>query len=1086
MKVIPALLLIILTQSAVFRAAESPKAPEKDLLSGLSFRCAGPALMSGRISDIAIHPRRPAIRYIAAGSGGVWKTMNAGTTWTPIFDHQGSYSIGCLAIDSQNPETIYVGTGENVSGRHVGIGDGLYRSRNGGQTWENIGLKDSQHIGRIIVHPHRPDTLFVACEGPLWSPGGERGLYKTVDGGKTWSACLYISKDTGVTDVVINPANPDILIAAAYQRRRSVAAFIAGGPESGLYKTSDGGQTWRKLSEGLPTDGDIGKTGLAVSPQNPDVLYATIEANNDRQGFYRSENGGESWEKRNSYISRGTGAHYYQEIFADPHRFDRIYQMDVQIRYSEDGGKTFQRLPSEKKHSDNHALAFLADQPDYLLCGTDGGLYESFDRGKHWRYFSNLPLTQFYKIAVDNRRPFYHIFGGTQDNGSQWGPSRTDYRHGVVNADWKILLDADGYGCAIDPADPDILYGEWQVGRLFRIDLKSGESVVIQPRSLPGAPPLRFNWDTPFFISPHSHTRLYLGSQQVHRSDDRGQSWRVVSPDLTRNISRLQQPMMERRWSVDALWDHNAMSYYGSISALAESPLREGLLYAGSDDGLIQVSEDGGAHWRPCAPPPGLSASFYVNHIHPSPLDPGTVFVALDIHKTGDFRPCLYKSIDMGRSWLSIAGDLPTRHLVWCVAQDPQKRELLFVGTEFGVFVTLNGGKNWLRLNGGLPVIAIRDLKIQAHQDDLVVATFGRGIYILDDYSPLRQMDDTYFAAPARLAPVKTAFQYAVRTGQTEDQGSGYFSAPNPPYGAVFCYYLKETVKSERERRREQERQAGDAHKTFAIPDWKTLRLEAGQDAPVVVITISDAERRVVRRLTAPAEKGLRRVAWDLNYADMITPVRAGDYQEEDDYGPSRQIPVIPGTFYARLDLLENEELKPLAPEVSFRVESLGLNALPEAERRNLLAVQEKTSRLQRAIFGAWEALNDYIVRLRLIKKVILETPTLEPTWLTEASALIRRLEDIKVAFVGEPVPGRHDEPVITPLLYRVSLHPYTSSPQGASAMEAYESALREFSPLLKLLRRTGEEDLPGLENRLEKSGAPWTPGRKLPDWNGD
>ena len=596
--------------------------------SALKFRNTGPALTSGRISDIAIHPQNRSVWYIAVGSGGVWKTVNGGTTWQPVFDDQPSYSIGCVTIDPNNPEIIWVGSGENVSGRHVGFGDGIYKSLNGGKTWQNMGLKKSQHISKILIDPGNSLVIYAACEGPLWSPGGQRGVYKSSDGGKKWQLCLKISKDTGVTDIAFEPGHTDTIYAAAYQRRRSVAAFMGGGPESGIYKTNDSGKNWRKLTVGLPK-GHMGRIGLAVSPQKPNVVYATIEAGPEEKGFYRSANRGESWEKRDKYISNGTGPHYYQEIFADPHRFDRVYQMDVWMHVTENGGKTFRKVGENHKHSDNHALAFDVHDPNYLLAGCDGGVYESRDAGKTWKFFANLPLTQFYKMALDNALPFYNVHGGTQDNGSQMGPSRTININGIMNRDWFFTLGADGYACAIDPENPDIIFASWQVGRLVRFDKRSGEQVDIQPQPGLGAEPPRWNWDSPLLLSPHSRTRIYYGSQRLYRSDDRGDTWSVVSPDLSRGISRLEQEIMGRTRSVDALWDHDAMSYFGNLTGITESPLQEGLIYAGTDDGLIQVTADGGKHWRKIEKLPGVPKYFFVNDIKASLHHKDTVFAAV-------------------------------------------------------------------------------------------------------------------------------------------------------------------------------------------------------------------------------------------------------------------------------------------------------------------------------------------------------------------------------------------------------------------------------------------------------------------------
>ena len=813
--------------------AEGRKLSAKTL-EGLKLRNIGPAFMSGRIADVAIDPTRPSTWYVAVGSGGVWKTLNAGTTWTPLFDGEGSYSIGCLTLDPQNPNVVWVGTGENVGGRHVGFGDGVYRSRDGGASWQNLGLKESQHISKIVVHPKNPDVVWVAAQGPLWSRGGERGLYKTTDGGKSWAKVLGAGEWTGVTDVVLDPRDPDLLYAATWQRQRTVAAYVGGGPESGLHRSTDGGRTWEKLTKGLP-EGSMGKIGIVLSPQDPDVVYAAIELDRRQGAVYRSTNRGASWEKRSDTVSGGTGPHYYQELYASPHAEGRIYLADVRLQVSDDGGKTFRRVEEKDKHSDNHALSFRRDAPDYLLAGTDGGLYESFDLAKTWRFVSNLPVTQFYKIAVDDAEPFYTVYGGTQDNSTQGGPVRTDSVNGITNGDWFVTLFADGYQPATEPGNPRIMYSHWQNGNLVRVDRITGERVYIQPQGEPGDAPERFNWDAPILVSPHSPSRIYHASQRVWRSEDRGDNWRAISPDLTRNQDRMKLPLMGRQWSWDAAWDLLAMSTFGTITSLAESPKQEGLLYAGTDDGILQVSEDSGKTWRriELGTLPGVPASAFVNDVKADLFDANTVYVALDDHKTGDFRPHLLKSTDRGRTWISIAGDLPARHLVWRLVQDHVKRGLLFAGTEFGVFFTVDGGSRWVKLGGDVPTIAFRDLAIQRRENDLVCGSFGRGIFVLDDYSALRELSEQALSKPAALFPVRKGWWYVERDpfGETgkASQGAAFFTAPNPPFGAVFTYHLAEGLKSREKKRQEQEKPLVKEGKDTPFPDGMRSRPSGGK-----------------------------------------------------------------------------------------------------------------------------------------------------------------------------------------------------------------------------------------------------------------
>ena len=839
---------------------ESEGKLNEDTFKGLELRGIGPALMSGRIADIAIHPNDHSVRYVAVGSGGVWKTINAGTTWQPIFDEQGSYSIGCITIDPNTPEVVWVGTGENVGGRHVGYGDGIYRSRNGGETWENLGLEKSQHVGNIVVDPRDSNVVYVAAQGPLWSAGGDRGLFKTIDAGKTWEKILGGGEYTGVNEVVMDPSDPDTLYAATHQRLRTVAALINGGPESAIHKSTDGGDTWRKLESGLPEE-DMGKIGLAISPQRPEVVYATIELADRKGGFYRSGDAGESWEKRNDYLSGGTGPHYYQELFPSPHAFDRVYQMDWRMQVTDDGGTNFRRVGEQFKHGDNHAMAFDPSDPDYLLSGSDGGLYESWDLGKTWKFAANLPVTQFYKVAVDYDEPFYNIYGGTQDNNTQGGPSRTDNVHGIRNSDWFVTLFGDGHQPAVNPTNPDIVYSHWQQGNLTRFDRKTGEMIYIQPQPGEDEPYDRYNWDAPVLISPHDPARIYHASHRVWRTDDRGDDWRPISGDLTRNLDRLETPMMGRVWSFDAVWDLWAMSTFSTITSLSESPLVDGLLYAGTDDGLIQVSEDAGETWRKVDRLPGAGEMFFVNDIKADLHDPDTAYVVVDQHKIGNFSPYVFKSQDRGRTWKSLSGDLPDRHLVWRIVQDHEQPGLMFVGAEFGIFFTVDGGEQWIKLTGGVPNIAFRDLAIQKREDDLVGASFGRSFFVLDDYSPLRQVTAESLEREAMLFPVRTARWYMPRRvlggSEKASQGHAFYVAPNPPFGAVFTYYLRDDMQTRKQARRESEKEIEKKGGDTPYPGWEELQKEDLEEDPAILITVRDASGDVVRRLTGPTTRGL-------------------------------------------------------------------------------------------------------------------------------------------------------------------------------------------------------------------------------------
>jgi photosystem II stability/assembly factor-like uncharacterized protein len=1070
------------------RPATKPEAETRmkpETFKGLAFRGIGPALMSGRIADLAIHPKDRATWYVAVGSGGVWKTVNAGTTWTPIFDDQGSYSIGCLAIDPNRPDTIWVGTGENVGGRHVGYGDGIYRSLDAGKSWTRMGLEKSEHIGTILVHPGNSDIVYVAAQGPLWSPGGDRGLFKTEDGGKTWVKILGGGEYTGVNEVRMDPRNPDVLWASTHERYRNVAAVINGGPESGIHKSTDGGKTWRRLTKGLPEE-DMGRIGLAVSPQNPDVVYATIELAHRMGGFWRSEDGGESWEKRNDYLSGGTGPHYYQEIFASPHAFDRVYQMDVWMHVTEDGGKTFRKVGEAAKHSDNHALAFVPEDPDYLLSGCDGGIYESFDLGATWRFVANLPVTQFYKVAVDYDEPFYNVYGGTQDNNTQGGPSRTLNVNGIRNSDWFITLGGDGHQPAVDPTNPDIVYSEWQEGNLSRYDRKTGEVIYIQPQPGRGEPSERFNWDAPILISPHDPARLYYASQRVWRSDDRGDSWRPVSGDLSRGLDRLLQPMMGRVRSFDAVWDFWAMSAYGTITSLSESPRVEGLLYAGTDDGIIQVSEDGGRSWRKIDRLPGVADFFFVNDVKADLHDPDTVYVAVDRHKEGDFAPYLFQSGDRGRTWSRISGDLPDRHLVWRVVQDHVNPDLLFAGTEFGVFFTVDGGKRWVKLTGGVPNIPFRDLAIQRRENDLVGATFGRGFYVLDDYTPLRAISAEALDAPAALFPVRPARWYVERRPLGDSgkayQGDAYFVAPNPPFGAVFTYYLRDEIKTKKGTRLEKEKAVAEKGGGTPYPGWDAVLAEEREEDPAIVLTVRDSAGNVVRRLQGPVKAGFHRVAWDLRFPHHAPWKPTPD---EPDWMPPFVPYAAPGTYTVTVAKRVDGVLTDLGLVETFQVESIRDPALPGSPPADTVAFQRRIAALERSVQGAQSTIAETETRLRAIRESLMRATVKDAALDDEVRALEGRLAGLRLdllgsrtrEFMGDPGPISIKRRVdVAAMANRSSV--YGPTPTHVMSVEIAEES---FAALRQALERLVEVDLRSLERRLEAAGVPWTPGRGVP-----
>lgn len=907
------------------KESDTNKSEIKTALSGFSFRGIGPAFMSGRIADIALDPNNESIWYVAVGSGGVWKTSNAGTTWKPLTDNQSFYSTGAIALDPNNTQTIWLGTGENVGGRHVGIGHGIFMSRDGGETWERKGLKTSEHISKIIVHPSSSNTVWVAAQGPLWSSGGERGLYKTTDGGATWKQTIKLDEWTGVTDVVIDPRDPNVLYAASWQRHRNVAAYLGGGPGTGLYKSVDGGDSWRELKTGLPTS-DMGKIGLAISPINPDVLYAAIELDRRKGAVYRSANGGESWIKMSNTVSGGTGPHYYQELVASPHVFDKIFLMNNYVQISENGGKSFYQMNETNKHVDSHALVFKKDDPHYLLIGTDGGLYESFDNTQNWKFVNNLPLTQFYKVAVDDAYPFYNIFGGTQDNNTQGGPSRTLKRNGISNADWFVLLGGDGHQPATEPGNPDIVYAQSQQGNLHRVDRTTGEAVYIRPHNSLDEPYERFNWDAPILVSQHDPKRLYFASQRVWRSDDRGDSWTPISTDLTKNEERLSLPIMGRQQSWDGAWDVYAMSTYNTLTSLSESAQDENILYAGSDDGLLHTTKDGGVSWttQRVDKLSGVPATAFVNDIKADLFDVKVAYVALDNHKFGDYTPYLYKTTNGGKTWKAIVNGLPDGTLVWRLAQDHVNPNLLFLGTEYGVYVSLNQGAQWHKFSNGMPTISVRDLAIQKRENDLVAATFGRSYYILDDYSPLREISEVVLEGDATVFPVKKALQYVEIRGGTSSQGASYYTAKNPSYGAQFTYYISEDIKTLKAQRKKTEKALKEADKDIPFSSWEALDAELNDQKPKALLHISDVSGNKVAEVSGDYTKGIHRVYWDLRQAMPA----AIDIHAKNDSGRGLRTNVAPGTYKVQLFKAHRGVLTQLSEKQSFEVVRLRQNVL--------------------------------------------------------------------------------------------------------------------------------------------------------------
>lgn len=1081
-------LILALTISLFASAEKKEKTEEKkdiyksSTYSGLKWRNVGPALTSGRIADLAVNPNNPNQYYVAAASGGVWKTDNSGVTYKPIFDNQGSYSIGCVSIAPSNENIVWVGTGENNNQRSVAYGDGVYRSLDGGKSWKNMGLKKSEHIGKILIHPNDPNKVYVAAYGPLWSAGGDRGLYVSNDGGENWENVLEVSEHTGINDVIMDPRNPQVMYASAHQRRRHVWTYISGGPESAIYKSTDGGKIWNKLENGLPK-GDVGRIGLAISPINPDHVYAMIEATSETQGFYRSTDRGASWKKLNKYSTSGN---YYVEIYPDPNNINRLYSMDTYCHYSDDEGKTWKRLNEKHKHVDNHCMWINPNNSDHYIMGCDGGIYVTYDDAANWRFHANLPVTQFYKVAVDNDEPFYNIYGGTQDNFSLGGPSRTRNAAGIVNADWFITKGGDGFESQVDPENPNIIYAQSQYGWLVRYDKLNGEKVDIKPQ--PGSAteaPYRWNWDAPLLISPHNPARLYFAANKVFRSDDRGDNWKVISEDLSRGVDRNKLKVMGRVWSMDAVAKNQSTTIYGNIVALDESPLQENLLYAGTDDGLVHVTNNAGESWTKLSSFPGVPERTYVNALSASKHQKGRVYAAFNNHKNGDFKPYVLQSDDMGKSWKNISGDLPERGSVYDIVEDHVDPNLLFVGTEFGLFFSKDAGQHWTQLKNGLPTVGIRDIEIQERENDLVLASFGRGFYVLDDYSLLRTVNDDILNKEAHIFPIKKALMFVetrpLGLGGKSFQGEDFFTAPNPPVGACFSYHIKDVPKTTKEQRQEEEKKIKKDGGDVFYPSQDQMRQEDLEQKPYLIFSIKDESGNEIRRIKTAASKGIKRVYWDFKYQKM-SPIQLKESKPDNPFaGEDGGHLALPGTYSIELYMVNNGEVKLLAGPEKFEVELLDERSVPVKDRNALLEFQTLVKALRKDVATLNKQQSDLDNRLKYIERAYATAVGTDLKRLREVDSLRKDMAALKVLLNGDASLSKREFETSPSLNGRIGLvvwglWSHSGAPTGTQRTN-YVLAQELYNQSAKL-KNGIEKRVESLENELDVLGVPYTPGR--------
>lgn len=1075
MKLLPSLLAasIAFGLSTTAFAAKSDKKVDASIYSSIKLRNIGPAVTGGRVSDFAVNPANPSEYFVATAAGGLWKTTNAGVTWSPIFDSQPTASLGDVTMDPNNSNVIWAGSGENNSQRSVAYGDGVYKSTDGGKSWNNVGLKSSEHIGEILIDPRNSDVVYVAAQGPLWNEGGDRGLYKTTDGGKTWNKALEISEHTGVSDIAFDPQNPDVIYATSYQRRRHVWTLINGGPESTIYKSTDAGKTWNKINKGLPSV-DLGRIGIDVAPSDGNTLYAIVEAAKGKSGFYRSTDGGASWQKRSDYVSGSP--QYYQEIVIDPKNANRVYSLDTYLMVSEDGGKTFSKAGEAHKHVDNHALWINPNNTNHLRIGSDGGVYESWDRAKNWTFKDNMPLTQFYKVTVDNDYPFYNVFGGTQDNASLGAPHRTTTNSGIQNSDWLFTQFGDGFKTVIDPKNPNIIYSQYQHGGLARYDKQSGERVQMQPVSPDVNVAQRFNWNSPILISPHNNERLYYASQQVFRTDNRGDDWQAISGDLSANIDRNKLKVMDKVWSVDAVAKNQSTSFYGAVIALTESPLQEDLLYSGSDDGVMHVTNDAGKEWKELDWPSKVPDQSYVSDLEASLFDKNTVFATFDNHKRGDYKPYVYRSDNNGKSWKNITGDLPVKGTVYTIAQDHENKDLLFVGTEFGVFFSQNAGKNWIQLKSGIPTVTVRDLEIQRRESDLAVASFGRGFFVLDDYSALRENATDVKKQDATLFPVRRAFQFIEHDplglpGKAM-RGADFYYAENPEYGAAISFYVNDEFKSLKAKRQAQEKNLIKEGDDVNYPSWDELKEEDFEQKSSLIFTIRDSEGNLIRRIKQPAKKGFSRIHWDLRYPGF-EPIKA---KGKNSAGPL----VVPGSYQVSLSKLVNGVETAYDQSQTFEVVSIDNRTFPSKDRKADLAFDMKAGKLQQAISGANKYLKSLESRIKHINAAVTETLALDQSTLAIAHQMLRDIKEIKLVLNGNSVVAKRSEPTATSINGYIGYLQWSRSESTSAVNEQqklrFKRASQGYADVYQRITQLAES-VALTEQAIAKAGGNWLPG---------
>ena len=1003
------------------KAVKEPAAVlTESLLDGLKWRCIGPSNMGGRIDDFAVVESNPHIIYVATASGGLWKTTNNGVTFEPIFDDQTSSTIGDVAVAPSNPDIVWVGTGEPNNRQSSSWGNGVYKSEDGGKTWKNMGLEDTHHIGRIVIHPTNPDIVYVAALGHLWGPNKQRGLYKTTDGGKTWVNTKFIDENTGFVDVAMDYENPNTLYAAAYQRCRTAYGFNGGGPGSGLYKTTNSGETWVRLASGLP-EGNIGRIGVDVYRRNPSIIYAIIEHKNG--GIYRTEDKGLTWEKMSDTNPRPM---YYSQIRIDPNNDQRIWVLGAPMYVSDDGGKTFRTDLVRQIHVDHHAMWINPANSNHMIVGSDGGIHFSYDRGKTWDFVNTLPLGQFYEVGFDLRKPYF-IYGGLQDNGSWGGPSATWHEQGITNEDWIQVGGGDGFYTQVDPEDFNTIYAESQDGSLFRFDLKTGESKSIRPEPDDEKETYRFNWNSPILISPHNSKTIYYGGNKLFISQDRGDNWEPTI-DLTSQQNREKLPIMGVVPDENTLSKHDGVVHWGTITTISESPLKAGLLWVGTDDGNLQVSRDGGKTWKNIvAKVKGVPKGTYVTRVVASRFEEGAAYVTCDGHRSNDFKAYVFMTSDYGETWKNIAANLPEGSCVNVIREHLRNPNLLFVGTERGAYFSIDKGAKWVMIRSNLPIVPVDDIAIHPHDNDLIFGTHGRSIWILDDMTSLEQLTPEVLVSSEFLFDVRSAtiFNPYNHKGNT---GHKFFVGPNPPFGAIISYYLKEKAKEE------------------------------------VKVVILDSQGSVVREIKGPKEAGINRVTWDLRYSP---PPRS---EEETGRRFSPQGPfVLPGEYKVSIKVDGQELAKTLKVEGDPRID-ISFEAR-KAQHDALLTLYK----LYPLIINSDKTSANLKKQVEDLDKTLKKLPAV-PDSISEAiKGMLKELDDIRLKLLGDPKAGfegmRFSLRGKLMMLGR-AIGGYTGAPSEKQLKRIQENATA-LNGLVERLNKIIDEDIPRLNKLLNENKIP-------------